>query len=598
MMMKDSRDTLPGAPTKVAQVACLVIFAVLGIALFRLQIAMGDHYKELSEDNYVVQASIRAPRGEITDRNGRVIAASRQSFSICAVPRSILRNTAEMRTLARILEVDEEFIESRLSATASSYRPAAVLRDVDFATLSRVEEMFADLPDVIVVSEPVRSYPGGAHFSHMVGYVGEVTQGEIEASRSEYAPGDFVGKAGLEKEYEAYLRGRPGQKYVKFTLYGSAGPVDLEDLPVKAPRPGMRLVLNADDDLQRLSQRLLTGRRGCIVVLDVRTGGVLALASSPPFDPDLFATGISGTDWETIIKHHGKPLINRAIQSSYPPGSTYKIVTSAAALEGNKVSRHTRYQPCRGSYKYGNRIFSCWRREGHGTADLVEAIAVSCDVYFYQLGERLGLDQLATCSLAWHLETKTGIDLPGEIDGLVPTASYYDSVYGQGKWTRGVMLNLAIGQGELLLTPMELLCFVCAIAGGGTYVTPRCVRTIESEGRIESVVGEAVTLTISETTMDILRMSMLMVVEGPDGTGRAARLPGIKVAGKTGTAQNPHGDDHASFVCFAPYENPEIGLLVMLENAGHGGAVAAPIAGEILAYYFDVSRPGEIAGAR
>ena len=522
--MSNHRDTSPATPTRVAQAVCIGIFIVLGVALFRLQIALGDRYRGLAENNYIVQASITAPRGLIVDRNGTVIANSRQAFSICAIPRSFLRNREEMTTLGQIVGLDEEYIHSRLEATSSSYRPAAVIRDVDFSTLSMVEEMFADLPDVIVMSEPVRSYPRGIHFSHMLGYVGEVTQEELAAGRGRYGRGDFIGKAGIEKVYEEYLRGRDGERFLKFSPYGGASPVDVGGIEAKAPRPGMTVVLHADDGLQELAYDLLDGRPGTVIALDPRTGGVLALVSSPGFDPNLFATGISADDWEEIIKAEGKPLLTRPIRSAYPPGSVFKIVTAAAALESGIAGEHTRYRPCGGAYKFGNRVFACWKEEGHGTRNLPGAVMVSCDVYFYQLGERLGLDRLSGYTKSWYLDAGTGIDLPGEIAGLVPDAAYYNRVYGERGWTRGIMLNLAIGQGELLLTPIELVCFVGGLANGGTYFTPRCVARVGSGDRAESIDGRAVELPMAASTLSTLREGMLSVVEGAEGTGRAARV--------------------------------------------------------------------------
>ena len=596
--MNGSSVSSPATPVRVAQAVCAVVFAILGLALFRLQIVKGDHYSELAENNYIVQASIRAPRGLVVDRNGTVIAGSRQAFSICAIPRSFLRNSEEIRTLSRLIGLDEEAIRLALEPTSRSYRPTAVVRDVDFTTLSRVEEMFADLPDVIVMSEPVRSYPRGTGFSHITGYVGEVTREELVQGRGRYGRGDFIGKTGIEKMYEEYLRGRDGERFLKFSPYGGASPIDIEGLPPKAPRPGMTVVLNVDGALQSLAYDLLDGRRGSVVAVDPRTGGVLILVSSPGFDPNLFATGISASDWEAIISAEGKPLLTRPVRSSYPPGSVYKIVTAAAALEAGKVGEHTRFRPCPGSYRFGNRVFACWKEEGHGTRDLVGAVMVSCDVYFYQLGERLGLDRFSGYSKGWYLDAGTGIDLPGEIAGLVPDVAYYNRVYGERGWTRGVMLNLAIGQGELLLTPIELVCFISGVASGGTYITPRCVERIESEDRAITVSAEMVELPMAPSTVRILREAMLSAVEGTEGTGRAARVPGIQVAGKTGTAQNPHGDDHASFICFAPYEDPEIVLFVMVENGGHGGAVAAPIAGEILARYLGTADEVEVMSTR
>ena len=593
--MFNQTDRLPSTQIRVAMVAAVVVFAALAIGAFRLQVVKHSRYRSLARDNYVVQVSIKAPRGEIVDRNGKLIAGCRQSFSICAVPRSILKNGREIRILSRIIEMDEDLIRTKLKPTARSYRPTAIVRDADFATLSAVEEAFADLPDVMVIAEPVRSYPGGRYFGHMLGYVGEVTREEIEASPANYASGDFIGKAGIEKQYDIYLKGRDGRRYVKFTPGGGTSPIEVEDPPRRSPRPGMRIFLHADASLQQLADELLDGRRGCILAIDVRTGGILVMASSPSFDPNLFAVGISTDDWKEIIESEAKPLINRTIQSTYPPGSTYKIVTAGMALEEGVLTAGTRFESCRGSYRFGNRTFACWKEEGHGVVDLLDAIKVSCDVYFYQLGERLSADMFGLYADKWRLDERTGVDLPGETRGLVPDGAYYDKTYGRGKWTKGIMLNLSIGQGELLLTPLELLCFVCGVANRGVYHVPRCVERAEAGETVQRFQGDPVGLGISESTLETLRKSMLRVVESEQGTGRTARVPGVQVAGKTGTSQNPHGDDHASFVCFAPFDDPEIAVYVLLENAGHGSTNAGPPARRLLMEYFGISEPGEVA---
>lgn len=584
----------PTMPVRVAVVAAVSVFAALAIAAFRLQVVEHAKYKSLARDNYVVQVSVKAPRGDIVDSDGVLIAGSRQAFSICAIPRTILRNPREMRILSRILGIDEEGIRSDLAEMARSYRPIAIVRDADFATLSIIEESFADLPDVMVISEPVRSYPLGRFFSHMIGYVGEATESEIRAAPAEYAPGDFIGKAGIEKQYESSLKGRDGVRYVKFTPGGGSGPLDVDDLPERSPRPGMEISLYADSHLQQLAYDLLDNRPGCIVAVDVASGGILVMASGPSFDPGLFAVGISAEDWGAILASEGKPLINRALQSSYPPGSTYKIVVAGMALEEGIVSPATRFEACRGSYRFGNRTFRCWKEEGHGSVDLIDAVKVSCDVYFYQLGERISVDMFGAYADRWRLTGLTGVDLPGELTGMVPNASYYDSTYGTGKWTKGLMLNLSIGQGEVLITPLELVCFVCAVANRGWYYPPRCVESARAGERVDRFQGDPVHLDISQSTVETLRKSMLMVVEGDDGTGRRVRLSGLRVAGKTGTAQNPHGDDHASFVCFAPYDDPEIAILVLLENAGHGSSEAAPLARRLLAEHFGIIEPEEV----
>jgi penicillin-binding protein 2 len=588
--MRNSGEGPRVTPIRVASFVTIAVFLALAGRLFSLQIVRGDYYVEQSKRNYIVRVSIKAPRGDIVDREGQVLAGSRQSFSICGVPRLLLRNGEEMDALGAILVMDREEIRLRLKASAMSFRPTAIVRDVDFATVSRVEEDFAELPDVLVVSEPVRYYPEGQYFGHLVGYVGEVTQQEITAGQGRYGAGDLVGRAGIEKTYEKYLAGKDGVKFMKFSVTGGASPADMSDLPEAGPQPGMRAVLYADAGLQRIAETMLIGLRGSVTAIDVRTGGVLVLASSPAYDPSLFATGISSADWSALVEGEDRPLLNRAIQCAYPPGSTYKIVTAGAALEARVVGEGSTMGACAGAMRFGNRVFSCWNKGGHGTRDLVGAITVSCDVYFYQLGERLGLDRFSAASERWHLNEPTGIDLPGEIRGTVPSRSYYDSRYGKNNWSKGLMVNLAIGQGEMLVTPIEMLTFVCGVAGWGRYYEPACLARIESSDGVYVPARRPLALSMSRSTLDILRRAMLAVCESPEGTGKGARLEGINVAGKTGTAQNPHGNDHAWFVCFAPYENPEIAICVMLENGGHGGAVGAPIARRIMEHYFHLDQ--------
>jgi penicillin-binding protein 2 len=594
--MFNEASRFSSTPVKFAVVAALGVFAALAIAAFRLQVVEYSKYRNLARDNYVVQVEIKAPRGDILDCHEALIAGSRQGFSVCAVPRSILKNAREVKILSRILGTDETDIRSSLAPVARTYRPTAVARDVDFATLSVIEEAFADLPDVMVIAEPLRTYPLGPIFSHVIGYVGEATEQDILAEPQEYSTGDFVGRAGIEKQYERHLKGHDGVRSVMFTPGGGTGPIEVDDPEPISPRSGDKLVLYADVDLQRLAFELLDGRRGCIIAVDVKSGGIRAMVSSPAFDPELFTTGISNEAWQAILESPGKPLLNRAVQSAYPPGSTFKVVTAGMALEEGLVSARTRFEPCRGSYRFGNRTFRCWKAAGHGSLDLIGALRVSCDVYFYQMGERLSADVFGMYAQRWNLNAPTGIDLPGEVRGLVPNAAYYDAAYGKKGWTKGVMLNLAIGQGEVLLTPLEMLCFVCAVANRGTYYPPKCVDYAEVEGRVEEFRSPPVRLAISDATLETLRAAMLEVVAGENGTGRNGQVPGLSVAGKTGTAQNPHGADHASFVCFAPYEEPTVAIVVMIENAGHGSTEAAPLARRLLAHIFEIPLGEEVAG--
>ncbi len=573
-------------PPRVAALVSGVVFAVLAAFLFKYQIIEGAQFEVESKKNYVIKVPLKAARGEIVDANGELLAGSRQSFSICAVPKTTLKNKNEIALLARLLDVDEEFIVGKLSKTASSYRPAVVLRDVDFATLSVVEEMSADLSDILVVAEPVRSYPAGRWFCHLLGYVGEVTQEEVTANSTRYSSGDLIGRSGVEKSYDDVLSGAEGYKLVRVSMDGDEVPIDYEDVPTVSPEPGKRVRLCARADLQMLADSLLAGRRGCAIVMEVKTGEVLVLASSPVFDPSLFATGISSADWKNIIEDADRPLLNRAIQCAYPPGSIYKIVTAGVGLEKHVVMESTRYKPCSGSYRFGRRVFKCWKEDGHGSSNLLRGITVSCDVYFYQLAERIDLQDFYSYSSLWGLPEPTHIDIPNEVRGLVPNSDWYDRNYGKNKWTRGVMLNIAIGQGEVLVTPLSMLCFVCGLANDGKYPVPHCVKAIGGDGKETEMTPQLIDMPMSETTLGVLKRAMRAVVEDEEGTGKGARVEGHEVAGKTGTAQNPHGGDHAWFVCYAPYDEPEIAVCVMIENAGHGGSMAAPIAGRLLRRYF------------
>ncbi len=557
------------------------LLALLVGRIFELQIIQGAEHRKNSEKYYIVPAEIKAPRGDIVDCNGSLIAGSRQAFSICGIPRSLLHRRDEIDVLSRILGVEEDFIRNRLKLSSCSYRPTVIVRDVDFGTVSMVEEMFNLLPDVLVVAEPIRFYPLARLASHVVGYVGEVTQEDIAKGKG-YDVGDLIGKTGIEKEYENYLKGQDGLRYLMFNPSGGSGPVEYEREDSRPPRKGRKIELTIDMELQKYASELLEDRCGAVIAISTESGNIILVASSPGFDPNRFATGISSSDWQEIVEDHDNPLLNRAIQSTYPPGSIFKIVTAGIGLEEGVVTEGSRFKPCSGSYRFGNRTFACWKRQGHGSLDLVGAIAVSCDVYFYQLGEHLALELFDRYAERWKINTKTGIDLPGELSGFVPKPSDYDRLYGKGQWTRGVQLNLAIGQGELLLTPIEICCFIAAIANGGYYYKPHCLERIQGLGDWVVKKPERIDLPISSSTIDVLRKAMLQVVERPHGTGSAARIAGIKVAGKTGTAQNPHGKDHASFVCFAPYDDPLIVLYVIVENSGHGGEIAAPIAGKIL----------------
>lgn len=432
-------------------------------------------------------------------------------------------------------------------------------------------------------------YPDSGVGAHFLGYIGEVSDKEIETN-PDYRSGDMIGKKGIERQYDSYLRGRDGLSYLEVTAQGRVlGKYpDRDDVE---PISGATLTLNIDLEMQKLADFLLDScGQGAVVVMDVNTGGVLTLASSPEFDANLFSGFISAEKWNEIVNDPSHPLLNRGIQATYPPGSTMKIFTAGMALYFDKVSAERGFDACRGGKRFGNRVFKCWRPEGHGRLDLHGAIVQSCDVYFYQMGLACGMELWEKFMPMCHLGQLTGIDIPGEKPGNSPSIKYYDNRYGKNGWTKIFVINLAIGQGEVLVTPLQMATLYAAVGNGGTIYQPHIVKKITDSYGAETIISPKETgkLPLNQTQLDFLVNAMTGVTEEGGGTARGVHIPGISVAGKTGTAQNPHGNEHSWFVCIAPAVNPEVSIAVMVENAGHGSTVAAPLAKRILQYYFKI----------
>jgi penicillin-binding protein 2 len=566
-----------------------ILFSILVIRLFVLQVVRADVYWRLSEENRIRVIPVDAPRGHILDRHGEVLVCNRPSYVVSIVPFKLKQMDQTIRALGTILDMDPDEINERVNR--SKYRrfePVKIKRDIDFKTLAILQEHKLELPGVIYQVEPRREYLQEKLAAHLLGAVGEISAQELESLGGRgYRRGSLVGKWGLEKQYEPFLRGNDGVQFVEVSAVGR----ELGPLPDRSPteaKPGSDLLLTIDLSLQRDAEKALSDTvAGAVVALDPGSGGVLAMVSRPAFDPNLFSAVVPESTWRSLNEDPGHPLLNRAIQCTYPPGSAMKVVTAAAGLEHKVITQHTRFAPCTGAYKYGRRWFGCWQPGGHGSLGLVEAMAQSCDVYFYQLGLKLGLDRWSKFSAACGFGAPLRLDLPNEAGGLIPTRAFYDRRFGKGKWSTGILLNLSIGQGEILMTPLQLATFMAAVANGGIIYRPHIVKEIHSvEGKaiIETpeVSGHLPMLT---STLDIIRRSLRAVVHGADGTGRLAAVEGTEVAGKTGTAQNPHGEDHAWFVGFAPVDDPQIAVVVLVEHGGHGGAAAAPIAGKIIEAY-------------
>jgi penicillin-binding protein 2 len=432
----------------------------------------------------------------------------------------------------------------------------------------------------------------------MLGYTGEVSDTDLRES-GDLRRGDMIGRTGIEYVYEEFLRGQYGVRIIEISAEGTrigeyVGLVENEQLEgqveARPPVPGHDVYLTMDIGLQRAVEAAFEWNKGAVIVMDPRTGGILAAVSRPVYDPNIFIGGISEENWSELNEDPDKPMFNRTVQATYPPASTFKLIVAYAGLSERVVTRQEWMTPCYGGYQFGNRYFRCWKPEGHGYSNLTGAIVNSCDVYFYQLAERLQSDEFAYAGRLFGFGRRTGIDMPSEARGILPDKAYFDRRFGKGKWTRGHLLNYSIGQGDALATPVQLCQMTAMFANGGRRIRPHMVDRIEdSEGSIIYRFDEQPEKVpqIDQSILRFVQRSMRLVVSGETGTGRASAVPGVAVCGKTGTAQNPHGEDHALFVAYAPERDPEIAIAIVLEHAGHGGAMAAPLARKILSAYFN-----------
>jgi len=589
-----------------ALVAVVVaVFVVLTLRLWYLQLIRGEYYRELSENNRIRVENIPPPRGTIFDRHGRVLVDIRPSFNLAVIPDDIQDMDQTLTQLSRVLGYDKSALEERVEMAASEppFRPITLVRDMTRDQLGAVESYRFYVPGVAVQIEPRRSYEWPGFAAHLIGYVGEIDERQLRDDRYVgYRQGDYLGKYGVEQQWERMLNGQRGGRQVEVDSAGRQLRV-LREVPAL---PGQNLVLTLDANLQRRAEEALSGKAGAIVALDPNNGDILAMVSSPAFDQNRFIRGLSTKDWQDLIDDPTHPLTNKAIQGAYPPGSTFKPVVDAAALEEGVAEPGT-VLGCAGQLPFGNRAYRCWEKRGHGRLDLYQALVRSCDVYHYQLGLKLGVDRMAEYARRLGYGSRTLIGLSNEARGLVPSSQWKLQRFGI-PWQKGEDLSIAIGQGFLLVTPLQQAVAYATIANGGKVLQPRIVQRVESpEGAVleevpSQVVGEA---KLKPTTLEFLRRALAGVVQDPGGTGKAAHLPGILVGGKTGTAQVvrmaddeprnraldkiPYEErDHAWFVCFAPVEAPQIVVAVLVEHGGHGGSASAPLARQVLEEFFQI----------
>jgi len=582
-------------------IACvLAAFVMIFVRLIYLQAIMGDEYRRLSLNNSIRLQNIDPPRGRIYDRNGDLLVDNRPSFDVNITLKDAAPLQHTLEKLSRHLQTPADILLSQIKQTrgASAYQPRLLKQDVGRDTLAAIEVNKFDLPGVSVDVNLRRHYIHERMAAHLIGYLSEISPTELKSgSYPDCRSGDLIGKFGAEKGYENLLRGKRGGRQVEVNANGLV----MRILKTVEAEPGHNVYLTVDQRLQHRAETLLEDVVGAAVAIEPDTGQILALASSPSFDQNFFVGGITHEQWDSLISNPFRPMSNRAIQGEYPPGSTFKIVTALAGLEEGVIDDQTILN-CPGYYRFGNRVYRCWKKGGHGKVDIIKAVEESCDVFFYQVGARLGVDRLAWYAKAFGLGSPTGIFLDQEAHGLIPTAAWKKKRTGI-PWQKGETLSIAIGQGFNLATPLQMAVLAAAVGNGGKRYQPMILDRIQSaDGEVLQKNEPRLTgkLPISPANLDRVKLGLWKVVNGENGTARGSRLADIDFSGKTGTSQVVsrkedealaeedvpiHLRAHAWFVAYAPSEQPTIAVAVVVEHGEHGSGAAAPIAREMIKTY-------------
>lgn len=599
--------------------AIVAVFILIVLCrLVYLQAYQGKSYRALSQQISVREEELRARRGLILDRNGVVLADNRSSFEIVIIPQFLRDRERVLNSLAQIIQVTKEDIEKKLADARINppFLPVVIKADAPYDLVSKIKEydrpdytgsVPVDLEGVEVRLTPLRSYPYPELFSHVLGYLKEVDRPDLkkfaEKVPGRYSLGDLWGASGLERAFDLDLRGEDGVNARVVDARGKEirGNPDLkilESTASYAPTDGKFLLSTLDFDAQKVAAEAMGERRGAVVAMDPLTGEVLVLTSSPGYDANKIIKNIDKDYWRMINTDENKYLFNRAIQGTYPSGSTYKIVDSVAGLMSGKITTETQFT-CGGGLKFGNRFFQCWKSGGHGAIQLVRAITQSCDVFFYNVGLKVGVDGLKKYATLLGLGQKTGIEIPYEEGGLIPSSEWKMKRFKQ-PWIESETLSIAIGQGYDLVSPIQNARMIAMIANGGHEIAPHLLKGILDADRKVLRSGEPKMgpQVIPTEILKPIQEGLIGVVQG-EGTARALRASPYKIAGKTGTAQVVGNEskfrgerrDHAWFVAYAPYDNPKIAVAVLVENGGHGGVAAAPVAQAVIDTYLGKIMP-------
>jgi penicillin-binding protein 2 len=579
-------------------------FFLIFVRLWSLQVIKGSELRQLSENNRIRLRENPADRGMLLDRKGRILAHNRPSFEVYLIPEDMKTNPEVVTEVGTLLKIPPGEIQERINTQRrrAPFRPVRVKSDINWNELANLEFNRVYLPGLLVDVRPRRAYDYGDLASHLIGYLGEVDENELkQAQETPYRMGALIGKYGVEYRWENDLRGIDGGRQIEVDALGR----EIRPLGIVEPFPGNNLFLTIDLDLQKTAEEAYQDKNGALIAMDPKTGRILAMVSKPSFEPDIFARNILPEEWKSLVENPDHPLQNKGIQGQYPAGSTFKIVTAIAGLESGSITPTTQFI-CKGTFHYGNRDFRCWKEGGHGAISLHRAIVESCDIYFYQAGLKVGVDLIAHYANEFNLGRVTGISLPHEKPGTVPSSSWKKKRFGV-PWYSGETLSFSVGQGYLNATPLQLLMLISGVANGGKQYLPQVVE------RVENIYGrklkeyppvELRRANVSEKTLQIIQEALRGAVNDPHGTGWTSALKEVKVAGKTGTAQVVRlpdnfkkGDmnrmplkyrDHAWFVAYAPFEDPQIAIAVLVEHGGFGASAAAPIAKKVIEKYLDL----------
>ncbi len=555
-----------------------VLFFVLFLRLFYIQLFSYWKYKSLAQNNSTRVVPKRAARGIIFDRFGEKIADSVPSYTISVIPADLKDSDKVIKMLAKILELNENEIKEKIENQKYKVFEAIKIKgDLGAQVISIIEENKTELAGVIIHTEAKRNYPNKTMAAHVLGYVGEV--GLKDINNGKYVIGDTIGRAGVERKYDEVLRGVNGSTKIRVNASGK----EIKSLGEEAYVKGTNLVLTIDLKLQKICEEIFKDRRGVIVVMNPRDGEIYSLVSKPSFDPNIFCGQLDGKEWSRMVNDPNRIFLNRAVGGLYSPGSVFKIVPAVVALEKNKLTAKDVFV-CRGTYHYGKDwSYDCWKSEGHGVLSMEDAIAQSCDIYFYQLGLTVTADKISEYARLFGYGDLTGIDLDGEKPGLVPTPVWKKDKYGI-HWFPGNTIQYAIGQGYITSNPLQILSSYNIIINNGTSYKPHVVKAIGDKQMEKQMLKS---FAISGKTLELIKKGLWKAVNS--GTGAMAKS-NYSIAGKTATVENPHGLSHAAFAGYAPFANPEVSVLVFIEAGGSGGVNAAPIGKAAIEAYFKLKK--------